>query len=111
MKVPTLKPGLSTANLQRLQLAPVPSLPDMTPRLRGSSWMRRRAAHLYAHPLCAECERLGLVTAADEVDHDRPLWAGGLDTESNYRSLCRAHHAEKTAGEAAERARRIRGID
>lgn len=67
--------------------------------------MRRRARWLAEHPLCERCEERDRVTAAEEVDHRIPLWAGGADDESNFSSLCRDCHGAKTAAEAAERAR------
>jgi len=66
-------------------------------RLRGSQLMKRNARFLRQHPLCVECERLGLVGAAEEVDHRTPLAKGGRDHESNLQGLCRRHHKEKTA--------------
>jgi 5-methylcytosine-specific restriction enzyme A len=59
----------------------------------------RRAQCLRKDPLCVECQRLGRVTAASEVDHVIPhrgdprlFW----DVE-NLRGLCKQHHAAKTA--------------
>lgn len=101
-RLPTLKPRLQTLNSQR-----VPTLTanrNATPRQRGRAWMERRAKWLRAHPLCCDCEAEGRVTTADEVDHVVPLWAGGADDESNYRSTCVEHHKQKTAAEAKERA-------
>jgi 5-methylcytosine-specific restriction protein A len=52
-----------------------------------------------------ECEKAGMVRAADVVDHIVPLWKGGADDESNLQSLCQTpHHDQKSAREAAERA-------
>ncbi len=67
--------------------------------------MRARAKWLRTHPLCCMCQAEGHVTIADEVDHITPLWSGGADNDSNYQSLCKAHHAAKTAAEAGDRAR------
>ncbi len=44
-----------------------------------------------------------MVSAAEEVDHVVPLWAGGADDESNYQSLCSPCHKVKTASEASAR--------
>jgi 5-methylcytosine-specific restriction protein A len=61
-------------------------------------WRRARKAFLAAHPLCAECEREGKVTAATVVDHVIPhrgdmvlFWQ-----ETNWESLCATHHNRKT---------------
>lgn len=61
-------------------------------------WRHIRAAQLAAHPLCQApaCNRL-----AEHVDHVTPLSAGGERYDpANLQSLCREHHADKTAGEA-----------
>lgn len=61
-------------------------------------WRIARANWLAAHPLCAECERDGKVTAGVVVDHvvphrgDRALF---WDT-TNWQSLCTHHHAVKS---------------
>jgi 5-methylcytosine-specific restriction protein A len=58
-----------------------------------------RDAYLSAHPLCADCQALGDVTAANEVHHiaklrDRPDLR--LDA-TNVMGLCKTHHSERTA--------------
>jgi 5-methylcytosine-specific restriction protein A len=62
-------------------------------------WRKVRKRFLRAHPLCAECERLGFVTAATDVDHIMPKNRGGADTEDNLQALCHAHHSAKTMRE------------
>jgi len=102
-RLTTLKPRVQMAKLT--QLAAVPTRIDATPRQRGSGWMARRARWLRANPLCCHCEAEGRTTLAQEVDHIIPLWKQGLDDESNFQSLCKDHHAAKTAEEAKERGR------
>jgi 5-methylcytosine-specific restriction protein A len=72
-------------------------------RQRGytSRWEKARTSYLRSHPLCVECEKEGIVTAAIVVDHIKPhkgnqalFW----DT-SNWQSLCKHHHDLKTATE------------
>ena len=65
----------------------------------GSKWRTARAVFLAAHPLCAECERGGFVTAATVVDHviahkgdDKLFWS-----RSNWQALCASCHSRKTA--------------
>lgn len=65
----------------------------------GSKWRTARAVFLSAHPLCAECERNGFVTAATVVDHivphrgdDKLFWS-----RSNWQALCASCHSRKTA--------------
>jgi 5-methylcytosine-specific restriction enzyme A len=99
VKLTILKPRLSTLVTQR-----IPTQAG-TERLRGRAAVERRKRWLEAHPLCVECDKQGRVTAATVPDHIVPLWKGGPDTDSNLQSLCREHHDEKTAAEAAERAR------
>lgn len=41
--------------------------------IQSSEWRRLRAAVLTAHPLCRRCEADGLITAASEVHHIRPV--------------------------------------
>ncbi len=78
--------------------------PDRRPTAarRGydATWRRVRAAYLRAQPFCEACEREGRTTAAQLVDHIVPLRSGGARLDpSNLQSLCRAHHAAKTARE------------
>lgn len=70
---------------------------------RGYSvaWQKAREGFLRLHPLCAECERNGDVTAATVVDHIKPhrgdkvlFWL-----RSNWQALCKLCHDRKTATE------------
>jgi len=61
-------------------------------------WSAARAGFLRKHPLCAECERRGRVTAATVVDHVVPhrgektrFW-----DRANWQPLCRPCHDAKT---------------
>ncbi|PKR57611.1 HNH endonuclease [Thalassospira lohafexi] len=67
----------------------------------GSKWQKARDQFLKEHPLCCRCEAVGLVTAATVVDHIIPhkgdqklFWR-----RSNWQSLCKTHHDQKTATE------------
>jgi 5-methylcytosine-specific restriction protein A len=100
VKLTTLKPRLTALVTQR-----IPTQAG-TERLRGRAAVERRKRWLEAHPLCVECEKAGMVSAASVVDHRIPLWKGGADSyETNGQSLCVDHHDEKTKIEAAERSR------
>lgn len=79
--------------------------------LRGSAlyadpaWKRAAKAWLRAHPLCVDCEELGLVVVATEVDHRQPhrgdralFWARG-----NWQGLCKPCHSRKTMREVNAR--------
>ena len=70
-------------------------------KLYNSRWRNLRKQFLKEHPLCEECKREGVVTAAEVVDHIIPhkgneklFW-----DESNWQSLCKHHHDVKTAKE------------
>ncbi|MBT0626071.1 HNH endonuclease [Pseudomonas fluorescens] len=70
---------------------------------RGYSykWQQARKAYLAKYPLCVECERQGLVVAANHVDHIRPHkgdWTIFWDS-SNWQPLCHPCHSRKTAAE------------
>ncbi len=65
----------------------------------GSRWRAARKRFLELNPLCAECNRLGRVTAATVVDHVVPhkgdpalFW-----NQANWAPMCKRHHDEKTA--------------
>lgn len=64
-------------------------------------WQKARAGWLRNHPLCAQCERDGVVRAANEVDHIVPH-KGDMQLfwdSSNWQSLCKPCHSLKTATE------------
>lgn len=103
MKLQMLKPRLATIDTRKVK--EIAANPNATPRIRGRAWMNTRAKWLSAHPLCIMCEQRGRVTAATEVDHVIPLVEGGKDDDSNYQSLCYAHHKDKTSEEAKGRSR------
>lgn len=69
-----------------------------TPAQRGydGRWQRRRVLFLRAHPLCAECQRHGLVTAATDVHHVIALRNGGGDEDENLEALCHPCHSRIT---------------
>jgi 5-methylcytosine-specific restriction enzyme A len=64
-------------------------------------WRNARKRYLSENPLCLECRKAGVVTAAEVVDHRIPhkgdmrlFW-----DRTNWQPLCRRHHDEKTARE------------
>ena len=66
-----------------------------------NAWLRLSRAFLKAHPLCAECQRQGRLTAATEVDHIIPH-KGNKDlfwNEDNLQALCHECHSRKTGKE------------
>jgi len=96
-RIKSLQPAVRQVDLQHVSNLEVE-------RLRGRARQERNARLAFANPLCVECEKLGLVRAAEEWDHTVPLADGGADHESNLQGLCHDHHAAKTAREAAARA-------
>lgn len=64
-------------------------------------WRKLSHRWLVDHPLCAECQRHGIVKQADLVDHITPVrvdWSKRFDT-SNLQSLCYACHNRKSKHE------------
>lgn len=66
-----------------------------------SWWRRASRAFRKAHPLCAECERHGIVKGAAVVDHIKPHRENPnlFFDESNLQSLCARCHGAKSARE------------
>lgn len=77
-----------------------------SPSSRGydNTWKKFRQSFLYQHPLCAVCEKKGLLTPATEVHHIKPLSEGGerLDPR-NCMALCHVCHTEITNKTVRER--------
>ena len=79
------------------------SHPDFNPRKARHTWryVKMRKRFLAEHPLCAECERQGVVTPAQELDHIIPVEKAPelfWDVE-NLQGLCKRDHLEKTRAE------------
>lgn len=62
-------------------------------------WRRYRVEYLRLHPLCAECERNGQITAASVVDHIKPHKGNVVSfwDPANHQPLCKPCHDHKTA--------------
>ncbi len=64
-------------------------------------WKAARLVHLRSNPVCKDCDELGVVVVATDVDHitphkgDRKLFWD----RSNWQSLCHRCHSRKTARE------------
>lgn len=96
----TLQPRVRTLDTRLVKPA------TGTKRKRGNSRMaiiKGFARENYR--LCAACQKAGLISYGDELDHIIPLWQGGAESDSNRQWLCKAHHKAKTAEEAALRAK------
>jgi 5-methylcytosine-specific restriction enzyme A len=81
------------------QGGPPRALWAMPKRIRGATLQAIRERHFSAHPLCVVCESRGRTTLAEELDHIKPLFKGGSDTDDNRQGLCRACHLEKSITE------------
>jgi len=70
---------------------------------RGYSyrWQQARKSYLSKHPLCAECERSGWITAATDLDHVIPHKGdkAAFWVRANWQGLCHSCHSRKTAAE------------
>ena len=68
-------------------------------------WEQSRLLFLRSHPLCAECERNGRVTAATVVDHvvDHKGDHDRFWSVDNWQSLCAECHNRKTMRENGAR--------
>ena len=66
---------------------------------RSRRWRRERLVFLKKHPLCCECERDGIISAAAVVDHVDPH--RGDETvfwdDTRWQALCTSCHSRKTA--------------
>lgn len=83
------------------QMRPKPPRPDNRPsahqRGYGRNWQRVRALVLNEEPMCRQCAADGRHVAAEHVDHDVALAAGGTNDRSNLIPLCHSCHSRKTA--------------
>lgn len=69
-------------------------------RYHTTRWRKTRMDQLMREPLCRICLEADRVTAAEMVDHIKPVrLGGGFWDERNYQSLCNSCHAVKSAKE------------
>lgn len=104
MSLPTLKPRLSVASLNRAPMLQAKA--GTTEMERGRAWMAKRLRVALAHNYtCANCPRIWQ-SHRDHIDHRIPREQGGSNDESNLQPLCFECHKAKTADEAKTRAGR-----
>lgn len=67
----------------------------------GRKWRKARERYIAEHPLCVDCITDGKVTPTDVIDHIQPHEGNAalFWDETNWQSLCFAHHSIKTARE------------
>ena len=107
-KLKMLKPRLDVVYTNRVK-----QVSSVTQRLvTGAHLQARRFKMWRRDPTCQVCGRLVAHPEGYELDHIMPLWAGGLDEDSNCQVLCvhydelgdkQGCHVDKTAAEAMER--------
>jgi 5-methylcytosine-specific restriction protein A len=69
----------------------------------SKQWRATRNFYIQANPLCEECDRNGIITGAQCVDHITPITKGGHEThQGNLQSLCNPCHAKKSSREGIE---------
>jgi len=68
----------------------------------SKNWRALRKYKIQSKPTCEQCERENKLTAAQCVDHIKPLSLGGTNDLSNLQSLCNSCHAKKSARESVE---------
>ncbi len=81
---------------------------DNSPRVRGATLQRKRAALFAREPLCRLCAASGRVTPAVIRDHIVPLAEGGTDDDSNIQPICKDCDRVKSQAEARRGAKRAR---
>ena len=64
-----------------------------------AQWKRLRKAHLSIEPTCRGCWAMGILKAANTVDHIKPISSGGAPFPSHdgLASYCPSCHSAKTA--------------
>lgn len=73
---------------------------DRDPKSRkryGRRWRKIRDRYISSHPLCEQCLKHDVMTAAEEVHHITPLSQGGTHADENLMSLCKSCHSRITA--------------
>lgn len=69
-------------------------------RYKTQAWKAYSESFRRAHPLCAECERKGLVTASTLVDHIiRVNFGGSFHDRTNHQPMCFDCHQDKSFAE------------
>ncbi|KQN37017.1 hypothetical protein ASG37_04985 [Sphingomonas sp. Leaf407] len=68
-------------------------------RIRGRAGVKLRTQVRMEEPMCRVCLAAGRTRATEEVDHIKPLSAGGSNDRSNFQGLCKPCHFEKSARE------------
>jgi len=71
---------------------------------QSTAWRKLRAVKIERFPLCEECQRRGITTPAQMVDHIVPINKGGAPFDiDNIQSPCHQCHNRKSGAEAHTR--------
>ncbi len=72
---------------------------------KGPRYVRERKNYMAAHPLCAECQRHGIVKKSAELDHIIPVHKAPqrFYDKTNWQALCRDCHILKSMNEFRDR--------
>ena len=99
---PCPQPGCPTLNCVTHRRQPWQrTTPRRVPGGSGWAWSRQRRRILERDG--GVCQATGCGQPATEVDHIVPMAYGGTDDDGNLVSLCREHHAVKSARERGGR--------
>tara|TARA_R100001443_G_scaffold117440_1_gene142717 strand:+ start:8841 stop:9164 length:324 start_codon:yes stop_codon:yes gene_type:complete len=61
-------------------------------------WRKLRKMILHKQPICVHCERKGIYTSANTIDHITPINKGGaVWSINNLQALCASCHNKKSA--------------
>jgi 5-methylcytosine-specific restriction protein A len=102
-KLTSLKPRISTQLVAKVQTL-TPSAGTVQRKRGYAGVIDRSRIRARDMGLCQECVRQGTPGPGWLVDHIVALWEGGSDEDENKQTLCKRHHDEKSAEEAARRA-------
>lgn len=102
-KLTSLKPRITTSLGTKVQIL-APSAGTVQRKRGYAGVIDRNRIRARDMGLCQECVRQGTPGPGWLVDHIVALWEGGSDEDENKQTLCKRHHDEKSADEAARRA-------
>ena len=74
----------------------------------SKQWRATRNFYIQSNPICEQCDRNGILTGGQCVDHITPLSKGGTNDHSNLQTLCNPCHAKKSSREGIEYRKKIK---
>lgn len=87
--------------------------PEKTERITGRALQEIRRRIFSRDPLCRRCleKKPPRITASTQVDHKKPLFLGGEETDENREGLCEECHKDKTREDLGQKPRPEIGFD